>query len=415
MLMKISKTMFKEYTRCARVCALDDIYMKKLDTNVSPFADDDFFDVVEILHSMFDGDTGDDLVKPLDPTHEVLLPFYQKIESYAMNIAEKIFGKGIIFNLDTKLQKSFNFFDTQNHELYCYLDGFQETDNVVRIFEVKATTSKKFKKLGPKGKSIFVQDKSILKVTEEPEMSDEKFVHYYQQLFDRYSDCGRYVYDLAVERYIIENSLRQFDLYKNKKFEYYLVVLNSDYVYDGDSLYDTNENGNELVTFIDLTDCTMQYQNEIRFQHRYLQKYLERLDAAPVDIGRFCERNKKTCCLFFNICWEKVLKKGSLLEYINNHHGFVDELGQKHLTYDLINKGYNKIDSIPKSWLKRINNIIQRDCYDNNIEYIHYGKIIRGIDYLKYPIYYLDFESFNSPLPRFKGEKPYQQSVFQYS
>ena len=34
---------------------------------------------------------------------------------------------------------------------------------------------------------------------------------------------------------------------------------------------------------------------------------------------------------------------------------------------------------------------------------------------LKYPLYHLDFESYNSPLPRFRGEKPYAQSVFQYS
>ena len=37
------------------------------------------------------------------------------------------------------------------------------------------------------------------------------------------------------------------------------------------------------------------------------------------------------------------------------------------------------------------------------------------IDEIEYPIYHLDFEAFQSPLPRFKGEKPYMQSVFQYS
>lgn len=36
-------------------------------------------------------------------------------------------------------------------------------------------------------------------------------------------------------------------------------------------------------------------------------------------------------------------------------------------------------------------------------------------DKLKYPIYYLDFESFGSPYPRFKNEIPYSAHVFQYS
>ena len=31
------------------------------------------------------------------------------------------------------------------------------------------------------------------------------------------------------------------------------------------------------------------------------------------------------------------------------------------------------------------------------------------------PIYHFDFETFGCPLPRFQGEKPYQQSVFEFS
>ena len=34
---------------------------------------------------------------------------------------------------------------------------------------------------------------------------------------------------------------------------------------------------------------------------------------------------------------------------------------------------------------------------------------------LEYPIYHFDFEGFPSPLPRFKGESPYSQSVFEFS
>ena len=38
-----------------------------------------------------------------------------------------------------------------------------------------------------------------------------------------------------------------------------------------------------------------------------------------------------------------------------------------------------------------------------------------AIKKIKYPVYYLDFESYNCPLPRFKGDHPYTQSLFQYS
>jgi hypothetical protein len=36
-------------------------------------------------------------------------------------------------------------------------------------------------------------------------------------------------------------------------------------------------------------------------------------------------------------------------------------------------------------------------------------------DQLEYPIYHFDFEGFPCPLPRFKGERPYTQSVFEFS
>lgn len=48
-------------------------------------------------------------------------------------------------------------------------------------------------------------------------------------------------------------------------------------------------------------------------------------------------------------------------------------------------------------------------------EYINIENINKEISNFKYPIYYLDFESYSSPYPRFEGEKPYSQHVFMYS
>ena len=42
-------------------------------------------------------------------------------------------------------------------------------------------------------------------------------------------------------------------------------------------------------------------------------------------------------------------------------------------------------------------------------------RIKDALSKITYPIYHLDFESYNSPLPRFFGERPYEQSLFQYS
>ena len=70
---------------------------------------------------------------------------------------------------------------------------------------------------------------------------------------------------------------------------------------------------------------------------------------------------------------------------------------------------------IPKEFLNRPNNQIQKEVIESGEPYYNVDKIRAAIKQIKYPIYHLDFESFNAPLPRFKGEVPYRQSLFQYS
>ena len=70
---------------------------------------------------------------------------------------------------------------------------------------------------------------------------------------------------------------------------------------------------------------------------------------------------------------------------------------------------------IDESYLTREKNIIQRRVLESDIPYINKKKVLDGLKQIRYPIFHLDFESFNCPLPRFKGEVPYSQSVFQFS
>jgi len=101
--------------------------------------------------------------------------------------------------------------------------------------------------------------------------------------------------------------------------------------------------------------------------------------------------------------------------YIDKHHGFKDESGEKHDVFDLIAEGYTTMEEIPHEWLTRRNNQIQRDCALTHTPYLDQSKLQDGIHEIVYPIYHLDFESFPCPLPRFRGEKAYVQSLFQFS
>ena len=70
---------------------------------------------------------------------------------------------------------------------------------------------------------------------------------------------------------------------------------------------------------------------------------------------------------------------------------------------------------MPDNYLEREKNIIQKQVTKTHIPYFNKEKIKAGIAQITYPIYHLDFESFPCPLPRFRGEKCYSQSVFQFS
>jgi hypothetical protein len=83
--------------------------------------------------------------------------------------------------------------------------------------------------------------------------------------------------------------------------------------------------------------------------------------------------------------------------------------------YQLINEGYYRFDDVPRSWFTNHNHTIQRDCYDKDEEHIDKDKMNYWLGKLDYPIYHFDFEAFPCPLPRFRGEAPYRQSVFEFS
>ena len=95
---------------------------------------------------------------------------------------------------------------------------------------------------------------------------------------------------------------------------------------------------------------------------------------------------------------------------MDNHYGF-----NKKSIYELINSGITSVLEIDDKDLTREKNKIQKKVVQTNIPYINKDKIKAGLKQINYPVYHLDFETFPCPLPRFKGEKPYTQSVFQFS
>jgi hypothetical protein len=408
--MNITKSKFMEYIRCKRYPALNNIHMrKKMDDALM----DRFYDVIDSLEN-FEFDGNEDFLSPKLEHLEVMMPYYNEIEVLAARKVMSEWHGKTQYGTKYGTQKLF-MHDHKGFNLMCYVDIFNKDKSQVNVIEVKATTSNKYMSMTYSENkvkySLFYKDElGIMHLNEERDPSlleNEKYLKKRRKLFDRFSAEGVYIYDLAFQRFVIEEDI--------KDAKYYLGVLNHEYIYDGTMFDGERVYTNEIITFIDFTKITKELLPKIEINIDEVIKNIINDDESRVHLGKHCQLKKQRECIYKDLCFDMLPKKNSIMMFTNKHHGFKDESGEKHDIFDLVSEGFYTMESIPHEWLTRRNNQIQRDCAITNKPYIDEGKIHDGIEQIKYPIYHLDFESFPCPLPRFKGESSYMQSLFQFS
>ncbi len=118
-------------------------------------------------------------------------------------------------------------------------------------------------------------------------------------------------------------------------------------------------------------------------------------------IGRHCS-DPYDCAI--SDCWE-FLPEHHILQL---HRG-----GQKAL--GLLNDGVLSIDEIPDDFRLNGKQQIQKQCVVSGQPHIDKAGIKRFLDTLRYPLSYLDFETFNPAVPMFDSTRPYQKIPFQWS
>ncbi len=431
--MKISKSQFIENLRCNRYAALDDVKYNGdksfVTINGVEYDSEKYYDIIESLSIALDD------IEVDNSSLEVMMPYFNQIEILVGEKLKRLFDFDVISSLNTFEQTKL-VCEYEDALLFSYVDVFQKTDDGFNICEVKAVTTNTLWKVGktynredkennmPKDyKSIFKKcDDGICRLRHEIEgfsfensiLKEKDYMKKRSQLYDYQTDIGRIVLDLSFQRFIAEQ------MYGQTNSKYYLGVLNSEYVFDGtyedhQPLYLPNENGEEIVTIVDLTKTTEEMQDIVLLHLKKVVSRIEEGDASLVDIGKHCMRKKTRQCRYFDICWDFIPKKYSIFTYLGNHHGFKDENGEKYDVFELANNGSVSMLDVSDNLLNRHNNLVQKKCLENSETYIDKRLISSGIKSLNYPIYHLDFESFPVPLPRFRGEKCYTQSVFQYS
>ena len=178
-----------------------------------------------------------------------------------------------------------------------------------------------------------------------------------------------------------------------------LAHINSGYVRHGELDLQA------LFTVEDLTETVFSMQAGVVERVRYLKDYMAQTDEPETGIGGQCFA--PYACGFFKYCG-RALPTPSIFDV-----GGI-QLRTKLANYEKGIVSFPEIEAAKKA--VNPNGLMQvaHELHDLP-PVIDREKIARFLDGLSYPLYFLDFESFQPAVPLYDNSSPYEQIVFQYS
>jgi hypothetical protein len=199
-----------------------------------------------------------------------------------------------------------------------------------------------------------------------------------------------YIHDASLQYYVISNSG-----IKIKDFS--IIYINNQYIRNGEL------DLKELFISESVISLIIPLQNLVEENIVKFKKVLMGKQIPEIDIGTHCY-NPYTCG-FYDYC-RKHLPENSVFDFSGMH------LDKK---YDLYRKGIIKLEDVPDSFPLNKNNKLQLEVYRSGKTAIDKEAIKNFLSDLSYPLYFMDFETFQPAVPLFDNSKPYQQIPFQYS
>ncbi len=240
--------------------------------------------------------------------------------------------------------------------LYCAVDILQKDGDGWAIYEVKSSTKHK------KDDGTYEDDREV------------------------------YIADVAYQKYVLEHC-------GVKVTGTYLVLLNSQYVFDG------NLDLSKLFVISDVGEEIPAEINNIERNLEIAERVLTSEEEPDIDLGVYCK--KPYVCSFWKYCSKHIpeesvfdlyrMKITKKIEYY--HNGWI--------TYrDLL-------DNAPITNEKHLRQI--EFGLEDKGTYINKPEIAAFLGQLSYPLYFLDFETIQPVIPELIGTRPYAQIPFQYS
>ena len=160
-----------------------------------------------------------------------------------------------------------------------------------------------------------------------------------------------------------------------------------------------------LFTIEDLTETVFSMQAGVAERVQYLREYMEQTDEPEMGIGGQCFA--PYACGFFGYCG-RALPTPSIFDV-----GGI-QLRTKLANYEKGIVSFPEIEAAKKA--VNPNGLMQvaHELHDL-APAIEREKIAQFLKGLSYPLYFLDFESFQPAVPLYDNSSPYEQIVFQYS
>lgn len=175
-----------------------------------------------------------------------------------------------------------------------------------------------------------------------------------------------------------------------------LMHINSDYVRHGAI------DPNKLFTVTDVTELASVRSREVEAQLKEMFAVIGLNQAPEVKIGPHC--SDPYGCPLQGKCWSFLPEENVFDLYYG---------GKK--TWELLGDGILRIKDIPENVDLTDRQTIQRKVARTGEPHINRKALARFITQLKYPVSYLDFETYSTAIPLFDGLSPYQQVPFQFS
>lgn len=176
-----------------------------------------------------------------------------------------------------------------------------------------------------------------------------------------------------------------------------IVYINNQYVRNGNLELD------KLFNIEDVTDIAKSKHQEVKNNIIEINKYMELVVEPKKDIDIYCQKPYE--CPFFNYC-SRHLPSNNVFKIRNM------KINEK---YKLYHRGIYSFENLLNEDIDLYYKQQIRHELSNIEAEINIENIKRFMDELTYPLYFLDFETFQQPIPKYDGIRPYMQIPFQYS